>query len=103
MLLGNEPSLIGIFPDWKTRARRAPGLNDFSIRSRAWTNPFKQVKYQCIDGIKHMSRAVAGGTILYIGSAGVSITHRQIDTYSLEVVDYRRTQIYSRALNLIAQ
>ncbi len=103
MLLGNEPSPIGIFPDWKTRARRTPSLNDLSIRSRAWTNPFKQVKYQCIDGIKHMKPRSCSRDDLYIGSARVSITHRQIDTYSLEVVDYRRTQIYSRALNLIAQ
>ena len=66
MLLGNEPSRIGVFPDGKPRARGAPGLNDLTIRSRAWANPLQQVKYQSIDGIKHKSRAVARATILYI-------------------------------------
>src|SRR5260221_6339070 len=65
MLLGNEPSRIGVFPDGKTRARGAPSLNDLTIRSRVWANPLQQVKYQSIDGIKHRSRAVVR-TILYI-------------------------------------
>jgi len=66
MLLGNEPSRVGVFPDGKTRAGRAPGLNDLTIRSRAWANPLKQVKYQSIDGIRHRSGVVACAMILYI-------------------------------------
>ena len=63
MLLGNEPSRIGVFPDGKTRARGAPSLNDLTIRSRAWANPLQQVKYQSIDWIKHRNRAFACATI----------------------------------------
>jgi len=49
----DEASLVGLFPDGQTRTRRAPSVEDFGIRARMWTDPFKEVQDQRLYWVRH--------------------------------------------------
>lgn len=55
MMMRKEALFIGLFPYGKAWAGRSPRLNDFGVRPRVWTNPFKQVKNQGIYDFRHGS------------------------------------------------
>src|SRR5262249_31337060 len=53
MLTLDETTVVGVLPHGKARARAAPGVHDFGVRSRLGTDPFEKVEYQGVDEVGH--------------------------------------------------
>ena len=95
ILLDNEPSRIGIFPDRKTRARSAPRPNDLKVWPRAWADPLQQIEYQRIDRIKHRKAAQLPTQRFY--TSGVPEIQDSNARFSLNFVS--RSFVYSDSHN----
>jgi hypothetical protein len=65
MVALNEAAGIGFFPNRKSGTRRAPGLDDLTIRSCFGTNPFKEIEDQSLNWVWHNWH----GTIQWIDTA----------------------------------
>jgi hypothetical protein len=51
MVMLDEASFVGVFPNRKTWARRPPSLDDLGVRPWVRTDPFKQVEDQSVYGV----------------------------------------------------
>ena len=49
----NEAACIGFFPNRKLRTRRAPSIDNLSIRSSFGTDPFEEIKDQHVNRVWH--------------------------------------------------
>ena len=48
----DEAARVGILPDWKTGARGPPCGHDLGIGPRSGPDPFEEIEYQGVDGIR---------------------------------------------------
>src|SRR4030095_6498158 len=53
MMMLNEAACIGFFPNRKLGTRRAPSIDNLSIRSWFGTDPFEEIKDQRVNWVWH--------------------------------------------------
>src|SRR5262245_41203563 len=53
MVILDEATFIGLFPNRKSRAGRTPSLDDLSIRPCSGTDPFEEIEDQSFNRIWH--------------------------------------------------
>src|SRR4030095_11642050 len=53
MVMLKKAACVGFFPDRKLGTRRAPSLDDLTIRSCVGTDPFEQIKDQSVNWVWH--------------------------------------------------
>ena len=52
MVTRYEAALIGILPDGKSRTRGTPCGHDLNVGPRSGPDPFEEIEYQGVDGIR---------------------------------------------------
>jgi len=52
-LAGDETMLLSGLPDRQARTRRPPGVEDFTVGTWAWADPFEEIEDEGVDGVGH--------------------------------------------------